>query len=216
MSTDLRERLFEYGGTGALEEVIRAAIQAERRSTWTVLPVKVTKDADGKTAMLQPTVKAQVRDTDGKIQNVDLPEIEGIVHFAGGGGLTHTVPIKKDDEGFVVFASRAIDAWFQNGGSQAPVDARSHHLSDGMFVPGMRSMPRELKGISPDSVQTRTDDKKSVHDVSQTAITAIREAAAHQVNGTAIMAQIAATTHIVDGTAIQQVAKKFLHNCGIG
>jgi len=107
---DLRERILELGGTADFEEIIRAAIQAENRNTYTMLPVTITKDSDGKKAMLQPTVKAQTRDADGNLKHVDLPEVEGIVHFMGGGGMTATFPIKQGGEGMVLFASRAIDA----------------------------------------------------------------------------------------------------------
>jgi len=163
---DLRERILELGGTADFEEIIRAAIHAENRNTYTMLPVTITKDSDGKKAMLQPTVKAQVRDADGNLKHVDLPEVEGIVHFMGGGGMTATFPIKQGGEGMVLFASRAIDAWHQSGGSQQAVDTRSHHLSDGIFLPGLRSQPRDLKDINTEAAETRTDDgkhKTSVH-----------------------------------------------------
>jgi len=46
------------------------------------------------------------------------------------------------------------------------VDTRSHHLSDGIFLPGLRSQPRDLKDINTEAAETRTDDgkhKTSVH-----------------------------------------------------
>ena len=84
---------------------------------------------------------------------------------------------------------------------------------DALFIPGVRSDPNKLKGVSQTSTQTRTDDKQTVHDVSHTAVTAVREQSAHQVNGSAVQSQKGGASHVVDGMTIQNVAGKILLNC---
>lgn len=155
---DLRERLFELTGGESLEEVLRAAMTSALRDVWTAMPVRITQDSDGKTVMVQPTIKAQVRDEEGNLKHVDLPIAEAIVHHMGGGGVTRTTPIKAENEGIALYASRAADAWHQTGGQQQAVDTRSHSLSDGMVLPGIRSKPRDLKDISTEADEVRSDD----------------------------------------------------------
>ncbi len=92
---------------------------------------------------------------------------------------------------------------------------RGQWPGSGRFRPGARSDPRKLQGVSTTSAQTRTDDKKSLHDVSPTGITTIREGAAHQVNGMAVQTEVGSSQHHVDKQTIQQKTTKFLHNCGL-
>lgn len=140
------------------EEDLRAAIEGALANHHTALPVRVLKDSDGKTVRIQPTVKATQLMPDGTTKLIDYPELEGLVHFASGGGSTFTHPIKSGDEGMVLFASRSIHNWREQGGTQPQVDARRGDLSDAMFIPGLRSKPRDLKNISTDAAQLRSDD----------------------------------------------------------
>jgi hypothetical protein len=205
---------FRFDDATEVLESLADDIQSRIR---TAIPVTPTEDSDGHTISLQPLTKLTRRKADGSLERTALPVLSDVpINHHGGGGITVTHPHKKGDEGVILVADRAIDAWHQNGGEQGAVDARMHSLSDGVYIPGIRSDPRKLKGVSTTSTQTRTDDKKSLHDISHTAITTIREEAAHQVNGKAIQSQKGSTTHTIDGTAIQQLAKKFLHNCGLG
>ena len=83
-------------------------------------------------------------------------------------------PLKKGDEVMIVFASRCIDAWWYNGGTdtngnpvtRAPMENRMHDFSDGFVIPGVKSLPR-AQSISNvpyadsstyDQVELRTDD----------------------------------------------------------
>jgi hypothetical protein len=58
-----------------------------------------------------------------------------------------------------------MDAWHQNGGQQAPIDSRQHHLSDAVFLNGLRSDPNKLANVSNTSIQHRSVDGKTTHDV---------------------------------------------------
>jgi Phage protein Gp138 N-terminal domain/GpV Apex motif len=90
--------------------------------------------------------------------------------FPSAGGLTLTLPIAQGDEILVVFASRCIDAWWQNGGIQIPMEMRMHDLSDGFAIPGPRSQPNTLTGISTTSAQLRTDAGTSFIELTKTGI----------------------------------------------
>lgn len=206
---DIRERFGDE--TELLETVIDRVFARLPKSG----PVMLSEDSpDGHTAKLQPTTKALQRMPDGKTVEVALPVIPDVpVHFMGGGGITTTFALKAGNEGFSVPASLGIDGWHQQGGVQSPGDARQHAMWDAVFVPGVRSDPNKLKGVSPNSTQTRTDDKKSLHDVSHTAITAIREFAVQQINSGAIQSELKGARHIIDPKSILTLASKILLNC---
>ena len=160
------------------------------------------------------TTKAIQRQLDGTSIAVTLPVIPDVpVHFMGGGGITTTYGLKAGNEGFSVPASLGIDGWHQQGGIQSPGDTRQHAMWDAVFVPGVRSDPNKLKGVSGDAHETRTDDKQSLHSVSHTAVSSIRQDSAHQVNGMAVQTQKGGTSHVVDASTIQNVAGKILLNC---
>jgi len=149
-----------FGNGQTMEDVARAVIEAERAQIHTSVPVKVVTDSDGKTVRLQPTVKVPRRKDDGTMEYVQLPEIEAIVHQAGGGDTALTLPIKTGNEGFVSFGMAAFDAWRESGGVQQAVSTRTHQLSDGMFVPGIRSKPRDIPDINTEAAEARSDDGK--------------------------------------------------------
>lgn len=219
------------------EEMLRSVVEGLRKHMWSGgFPVIVTEDSeDGHTAKVKAAVKIPRLGEDGKVTYDELPVFEGIpVRFAGAGGLTHTHAIKKDDEGWISFGSRSIAEWHKNGGVQQPEDFRAHALSDASFHPGARSDPRKLQGVSKDSSQVRTDDKKSVHDVSHQAVSTTRtgddgNTALHQVNGQQLISKLTDALHLVTASgilnrkggseiqvlqqAISKVAPKIFMNC---
>jgi phage baseplate assembly protein gpV len=90
------------------------------------------------------------------------------VFFPGGGGLTLTFPIKPGDECLVIFASRCIDAWWQQGGIKGQAELRMHDLSDGFIFAGVRSQPRAFV-VNTTSAQLRTDDGAAYVEVNPTS-----------------------------------------------
>ena len=138
---------------------------------WTSLPAIVVEDsADGHVVKVKSAVKMQQRMQDGTVKNVEIAagsdgKSKGWghvpVHFPSAGGVAHTFPIKKGDEGILVFSARTIDGWWQNGDVQPMPYARRHSLSDAMFIPGIRSTPRKLSSVSTTSSQLRTEDGKT-------------------------------------------------------
>jgi hypothetical protein len=144
------------------EEVHRVTFERGRSRIWTALPVVVLSDSDGFVVEVQPTIQGMATDPQTGVQtNVNMPSLgkHVPVHFPSGGGFTFTHPIKKGDEGIVVFSSRCIDGWWQQGGIQPQLEQRYHNLSDAMYIPGIRSTPRALNPpASTESSQLRSDD----------------------------------------------------------
>ena len=156
---------------GSSEETLRGGWDAMRAGLWTALPGIVQSfDAAAMTCIVQPAIQARVRDPQGNVVNLPLPLLlDCPVTFPGGGGCTLTFPVAEGDECLVVFASRCIDAWWQSGGVQPQAELRMHDLSDGFVLPGPRSQPRVLAGISRASTQLRADDGQSYIDLDAAA-----------------------------------------------
>lgn len=137
------------------------------KNMWHSLPV-IAQSSDGHTMKAQSSVHGSFTDPGtGKITTGLMEIISDIpVHFAGGGGVTHTHPVKQGDEGILQLLSRPQDSWWQNGGSNNdPIDARMHDLSDARYIPGGRSNPRKMNPApSASSGQARSDDGKHVVD----------------------------------------------------
>ncbi len=66
---------------------------------------------------------------------VDCP----VFTLQGGGGAIQ-FPIAKGDTCLLLFSDRNMDAWFKNGASAAPFDARCHDLSDGIALVGLNAL----------------------------------------------------------------------------
>lgn len=87
------------------------------------------------------------------------------VFFPSGGGFTLTFPIGEGDECIVLFNDRQIDNWLTQGGILPPTSNRTHDISDGIALVGIRSNPRALSSVSTNSVQLRSDDGGTVFEL---------------------------------------------------
>lgn len=140
----------------------KAQLRGLQASLWTALPGIIQSfDKDKMTCEVQPAIKANVQDLKtGKVTATALPLLVDVpVAFPGGGGFVMTFPLAAGDNGIVIFSSRCIDNWWQNGGVQTQADLRLHDLSDGMFIPRMytqNALP--AGGVSTNTVQLRSDD----------------------------------------------------------
>ena len=136
------------------------ALDARQASIWTAL-VGIIESFDpvAMTCVVQPSIQGRVSSKEGVASYVNMPLLLHCpVVFPSGGGATLTFPVKKGDETLVVFANRCMDAWWQQGGIQPPMEARMHDLSDGCAFVGIRSQPKRLEGVSTTTVQLRADD----------------------------------------------------------
>jgi hypothetical protein len=151
---DRRERYDDH------QEALRTTQDAHQSGIWTALPGIVQSfDAAAVTAVVQPAVQGETKDKDGTVSKRDMPLLVDVpVVFPRGGGVTLTFPVKAGDECLVVFSSRCIDGWWQDGGSQPSLDSRMHDLSDAIALVGPFSQKAKIGGISTTSAQLRSDD----------------------------------------------------------
>ena len=184
---DQRER------SGDLTEALRAALDGRQAKMWTATPGIIQSfDADAQTVVVQPSIQARQSFPDGSVKLVNLPLLlDCPVQFPAGGGVSLTFPLTAGDECLVVLASRCIDAWWQSGGVQAPMEARMHDLSDGFALVGFRSQPRALSGVSTTKAQLRSDDGRAWIELDPTS---------HEVNITAPGGSTIDANVTIDGT----------------
>lgn len=144
------------------QEALRSALDGRQAAIWSALPgIIISFNASAMTAVVQPALSARIRAPDGTTSPVRLPVlVDCPVFFPGGGGALLTFPIAAGDECLVVFASRCIDAWWQQGGVQPQAEFRMHDLSDGFVFAGVRSQPRALT-VGP-GAQLRSESGSTV------------------------------------------------------
>lgn len=145
------------------EEALRTMIGAILSQSYVALPVIVDADtSDGHSVTLKSAVKGRIKDEkSGKWKDVDMPLFKDVpIHFANGGGAVLTHPVKKGDEGVVLFMSRGDDNWREKGGVQKAIDSRVNSLSNGRFIPGGRSDPKKIQNYSKNTTQLRSEDGK--------------------------------------------------------
>jgi len=139
------------------EEALRLAFDGRLSNLWTALPgIVESVDFATMTCSVQPAIQGIVTDETGNEVPVNLPMlIHCPIIFPQAGGFALTLPLAVGDEVLIVWASRAIDAWWQSGGIQRPVEARMHDLSDGYVIPGPVSVPNVIGSISTTGAQLR-------------------------------------------------------------
>lgn len=141
------------------EEALRLSLDGRQSNIWTTLPAIVTKvNFAEMTVEVQPAIQGVVEKEDGSTEYVNLPLLADVpLVFPSAGGFIITLPVKAGDEVLVSISSRCIDAWWQNGGVNIPMEARMHDLSDGFAIPGPRSKPKVVSAISANALQIRND-----------------------------------------------------------
>lgn len=159
MATDESQRDAQWG-SATLLDAIRAVVQEDRKTLHTALPGIVQSfDAAKQTARVRPAIKRVWIDDGPK----DLPDCVDVpVHFPRGGNFVLTFPVAAGDECLLVFAERAIDGWFTDGGTQEPSEVRFHDLSDAFAIVGFSSLGRAVAGVASDAVELRTLDGATV------------------------------------------------------
>lgn len=151
---DRRERMNDP------EETQRTIFDGLQAGLWTAIPGIIQSfNEDNMTVDVQPSIQGVYTNQQGAQTLVDMPLcLDCPVQFPCGGGYSLTFPIAEGDECLLIFASRCIDGWWQNGGISPPVELRMHDLSDGFALLGFRSVPRVLSNISLNSTQLRSDN----------------------------------------------------------
>ena len=147
---------------------VQSMLRAGQADIFTALPATVVKfNTTGElTVSAQPTVQYQQRKPDGTWNYLTLPQcIHCPVIFPGGGGFVFSFPLAVGDEGLLIFASRCIDNWWQQGGVQTQAELRMHDISDGFFLPVCFSQPNTPTAVSTTNAQLRTLDGTTVIDM---------------------------------------------------
>lgn len=127
------------------------------------MPAIVTKvNLEAQTVEVKLALQGKVGDEDGEISYVQYPILPDVpIVWPRAGGFALTFPVKVDDECLVVFADRCIDAWWQSGGVQKPMDERMHDLSDAFAIFGVTSQPRRLPAVASNAVELRDDERSN-------------------------------------------------------
>ena len=162
---DQRERLESF------DEALLTALDGRQAKIWTALPGIIQSfDADAITCVVQPALKAQIRNPDGTTQLVTLPLLlDCPVMALHGGGCTLTFPVAQNDECLVLFSSRCIDSWWQSGGVQAQAEFRMHDLSDGFALVGPYSQATKIANWSTTAAQLRSNDGEAYIQINPTS-----------------------------------------------
>lgn len=139
-------------------ETLRAVRDSGQGQMWTAMPAKVTSvNLPLMTLEAVPTIMGRFTDPSGTLNFVEMPPCVDVpICFPSCAGFSITYPITTGDEVLLVFASRCIDSWWQSGGTMnRPMEFRMHDLSDGFAIPGPRSQPNVVTGISSTDLQIR-------------------------------------------------------------
>jgi phage baseplate assembly protein gpV len=116
----------------------------------------------------------------------DLPLLVDVpVVLPRAGGFVLSFPVAAGDECLVVFSDTNMDAWWQAGGVQNPVDRRRHALADGFAILGPWSQQRRLSSYSATATQLRNE-----------AGTVVVELAANTITVQAPTVNVTASSHV--------------------
>ncbi len=142
------------------EEMLHLALQSILPYLWTGIPGYIVDfDATKITATVQIGIKANQVAPDESVSQVQYPVLNDVpVIFPGGGGARLTFPIAKDDECWIMFSSRAMGAWKQQGGIQPANDPRKFHMSDAVCLVGPMSQSNKIANVSTATTQLRSND----------------------------------------------------------
>lgn len=139
-------------------EALKTMMDGRQSSIWTAMPGIIESfDPETMTAEVQIALQGKQLKPDGTTSDVTISILPDVpIVFPGGGDYILTFPVKKGDECLVVFSSRCMDSWWQNGGVQPLAELRMHDLSDGFAFVGVRSQKKKIT-VSTDAVELRND-----------------------------------------------------------
>ncbi len=173
--------------TSQWKQIIRQALVDTRCAS----PAFLVEDMDAahQTVTAQIAIQERVRTPNGAAW-WDVPPIVNVpIMMPRGGGYSITLPLKKGDQGMLIFCDACFDTWWKYGqdnappaqnqpplsgpnpsGSQRQFEVRRHYVHDCGFYPGLWSQNRLLENYSSDSLQIRSDDNTTVIDVSAAGV----------------------------------------------
>lgn len=117
---------------------------------------------------------------DGNVTWEEIPTLVDVpIVLPRAGGYVVTFPIQAGDECLVIFGDKCMDAWWQSGGKQNPMELRRHDLSDGYAILGCWSQPRVVPNYSEDTVQLRNEAGTAYFEIAEGGVINIK---ASQIN----------------------------------
>ena len=144
---------------GNFVSVLDEAIRSRIVEVHTAMPGEITAfDPATQTATVQLCLQREVLDKTEPIS--ELRQVP--VMLNGGGGFYLTFPLEAGTPCLVVFSERGIDNWVRDAGCQPQFLRRTHHLSDAICIPGLRSPSQALSGYDTQNVTLRTEGGQSV------------------------------------------------------
>jgi len=151
-----------------LRQTLIAALQGWQADMWTAMPgIIQSVDLVQQTCVVQVAVQISVLDIETGVSNWQSisPLLDCPLFFPHGGSMSITFPVAAGDEALVVFSSRCIDGWWQNGQVQPQALFRMHDLSDGFAFAGFRSNSKVVGSISATTLQIRSADGNNLLEV---------------------------------------------------
>lgn len=138
-----------------LSQVLRRALETQMIALRVALPGRIEKfDPATQLADVKPLLKEHYEGEDGETIVASLPVIVDVPVFCQGGqDFSLTMPVKKGDSCWLMFADRSIDSWNDQGGEQDPIDPRRHDLSDAVCIVGVRPKAGALSEYDGDAIQ---------------------------------------------------------------
>lgn len=139
----------EEGETPTLEDVITSAIDSRLLELHTTIPCEVVKVINNSYVDVQISLMRQYTSGD----QVKIPVVQNVpISHPRGADYWIKLPIAVGDLGMLQFSERSLDAWMVSGGTVNPADSRMHHLTDGIFIPGLYPMDNVVAGDPGDLV----------------------------------------------------------------
>lgn len=141
------------------EEAQRMAFEGQAAGLWTALPgIVEAVNLAAQTVSVQLAIRGMVTNEAGASSPQNMPLLVDVpICWPRAGGFAVTLPVAQGDEVLVVFSARCIDAWWQSGGVQSPLEERMHDLSDGFAIFAPSSQPRKLNDVQSDGVELRNE-----------------------------------------------------------
>ena len=140
------------------EDALQAMMDGRLAGLWTVMPAIVVS-SNGNLATVRATIPRTVTLEAGGTQDQAISVLSDCpIQWPQGGGCVLTFPLAPGDEVLVVFAARDIGGWWQTGAVAKGTTSRMHDLSDAFVIPGIRSRPRAISGVSGLGAQLRSED----------------------------------------------------------
>jgi hypothetical protein len=195
-----------------LQEALRAMLRGFQANIWTATPgIVQSYNAVQGTVVVQVAIQANITDLDtGAVTPTTIDLLRDVpVCYLGGGGMVATFPIQQGDTALVIFASRSISAWWQNGGVQKQTAPRMHSLSDGFAFIGPRSLANSIPNVSTTTAQFRSlDGSTFVEIASGQVVNIVAPGGANitgslSVNGNVSITGTATATGEVEGNGIK-------------